>query len=190
LVTTVPLLDLGYEPDEVRRSGSEHREFVPVNVYPTADGYVYLAIGNDVQWSRLTSLDGFGGLASAGRATNEGRRQEREAIHREIGAITRRAKTGTLVALLSSKGLVVAPIHTVPEAIEYAAIRHKLLETKTPDGAKVRLPPPSVEREHLAAHGRCLAYAPVYAEHTDTVLREIGIKSDEITRLRNCGTIA
>ncbi|MEK7730329.1 MAG: CoA transferase, partial [Planctomycetota bacterium] len=80
--------------------------------------------------------------------------------------------------------------HTVSQAIEYPAIRQKLLETKTPGGAKVRLPPPSVEHECLAAHGRCLAYAPGYAEHSDTVLREIGIKPDEITRLRNCGTIA
>ena len=40
LLTTAPLLDLGYDPAEVRRSGSEHREFVPVNVYPTADGYI------------------------------------------------------------------------------------------------------------------------------------------------------
>jgi crotonobetainyl-CoA:carnitine CoA-transferase CaiB-like acyl-CoA transferase len=190
LVTTIPLLDLGYEPAEVRRSGSEHREFVPVNVYPTADGYAYLAIGNDVQWSRLTSVDGFGGLASTARVTNEGRRQERESIHREIGAITRRVKTQMLVDLLSSKGLVIAPIHTVPQAIEYPAIRDTLLETKTPTGAKVRLPPPSVECEHLAAHGRRLAYAPAYAEHTDTVLQEIGTKPDEITRLRNCGTIA
>lgn len=190
LVTTVPLLDLGYEPAEVRRSGSEHREFVPVNVYPTADGYVYLAIGNDVQWSRLTSIDGFGGLASAGRVTNEGRRQEREAIHREIGAITRRVKTRTLVDLLNSKGLVVAPIHTVPQAIEYPAVRDKLLETKTPGGAKVRLPPPSVEREHLVAARRCLPYAPGYGEHTDGVLRDVGLSQDDITRLRRRGTIA
>jgi len=190
LVTTIPLLDLGYEPAEVRRSGSEHREFVPVNVYPTADGYVYLAIGNDVQWSRLTSLDGFGGLASTGRVTNEGRRQERESIHREIGAITRRVKTRALVDLLSSKGLVIAPIHTVPQAIEYPAIRHKLLETKTPGGAKVRLPPPSVEREHLVAARRCLPYAPGHGEHTNGVLRDVGLSQDDITQLRGRGTIA
>jgi crotonobetainyl-CoA:carnitine CoA-transferase CaiB-like acyl-CoA transferase len=214
LVTTVPLLDLGYAPDEVRRSGSEHREFVPVNVYPTADGYVYLAIGNDVQWSRLTSLDGFGGLASPTRVTNEGRRQERESIHKGIGSITRTFKTRSLVDLLSSKGLVVAPIHTVPQAIDYPAVRDKLLETKTPSGAKVRLPPPAVEREHLkcvpeplsplggegrvrgfpdtlsAAAGRCLPYAPGYGEHTDAVLREAGMSEDEITQLRGRGTIA
>ena len=189
LVTTVPLLDLGYAPDEVRRSGSEHREFVPVNVYPTADGYVYLAIGNDGQWSRLTSLDGFGGLASTARATNEGRRQERESIHKGIGTITRTFKTRSLVDLLSSKGLVVAPIHTVPQAIEYSAVRDKLLETKTPTGAKVRLPPPSVEHEHLAACGRRLAYAPGYGEHTDAVLRQVGLSQNEITQLRGRGTI-
>ena len=57
LHTTLPLLDLGAAADQVRRSGNEHREFVPVNVYQTADGWLYLAIGNDVQWRRLVSCD-------------------------------------------------------------------------------------------------------------------------------------
>ena len=86
LVTTLPLLDLGYSPEEVRRSGNEHREFVPVNVYPTSDGHVYLAIGNDVQWARLTSIEAFANIGSPTRRTNEGRKQERESIHRDIGS--------------------------------------------------------------------------------------------------------
>jgi len=159
-------------------------------VIPLGDGYVYLAIGNDVQWSRLTSLDGFGSLACTARVTNEGRRQERESIHKGIGSITRTFKTAALVDLLSSKGLVVAPIHTVPQAIEYPAVRDQLLETKTPTGAKVRLPPPAVERENLAACGRCLSYAPEYGEHTAAVLREAGLSLDEINQLRGRGTIA
>jgi len=190
LVTTLPLLDLGYSPAEVRRNGSEHREFVPVNVYPTSDGHVYLAIGNDAQWSRLTSVEAFSGLASAARRTNEGRRQERETIHREIGAITRGLKTGPLVELLTSKGLVAAPIHTISQAAEFPAIRDKLLHTRTPSGRQVRLPPPSVEREHLAANGRGLAYAPGYSEHTEAVLREVGLSQKEIGQLREGGTIA
>jgi itaconate CoA-transferase len=190
LVTTIPLLDLGYEAREVRRSGNEHREFVPVNVYPTADGYIYIAIGNDVQWSRLVSLDAFAGLAAASRQTNEGRRREREAIHRELGAITPNFETAALVQLLGAKGLVAAPIRTIPEVIDSSPIREVLLETSTDSGKRVRLPPPSVEREHLTAAHRRLPFAPRYGGHTDQVLRDAGFGADEIVALRESGTVA
>ena len=190
LVTTIPLLDLGYEPHEVRRSGNEHREFVPVNVYSTADGYVYLAIGNDVQWARLTSIEVFAKLASPIRNTNEGRRRERESIHRDVGALTRGFKTADLVQLLGAKGLVAAQIHTVPQVIGFPPIRDTLLETRTPSGKRVRLPPPSVEREHLASVERRLPYAPTYGQHTDQILREAGYSPEELAGLRESGIIA
>ena len=190
LVTTVPLLDLGYEAHEVRRSGNEHREFVPVNVYPTSDGYVYLAIGNDVQWARLLSVEAFSGLASPTRETNQGRRQEREPIHREIGAVTRGFKTGALVELLSAAGLVAAPIHTVPQVMEFPPIHRALLETRTPSGERVRLPPPSVERDHLLSSRRRLPYAPTYSRDTDQVLQDAGFSQTEIAGLRESRILA
>lgn len=190
LVTTIPLLDLGYEPDEVRRSGNEHREFVPVNVYPTADGYVYLAIGNDVQWARLIAIEAFSRLAAPVRETNEGRRSQRALIHREMGAVTRGFRTAELLKLLSAQGLVAAPIHTIPQVMDFPAIRERLLETRTASGKRVRLPPPSVEREHLAASGRRLAPAPAYGQDTDKVLQEAGFSRGEIAGLRESGIVA
>jgi len=190
LVTTIPLLDLGYKPHEIRRSGNEHREFVPVNVYPTSDGYIYLAIGNDVQWARLTSIEAFSSLASPTRETNQGRRQERDSIHREIESVTHNYEAGALVELLGAKGLVAAPIHTVPQVIDFPPIRDALLETQTPSGNRVRLPPPSVEREHLASVERRLPYAPTYNQNTERVLKETGFSHREIARLRQSAIIA
>ena len=190
LVTTIPLLDLGYSPDEVRRSGNEHREFVPVNVYPTADGFIYIAIGNDVQWARLVSLEAFARLASPTRETNEGRRSERESIHKELGSTTRSFKTGELTELLGSKGLVAAPIHTVPQVVDFPPIRRAMLETTTPSGKPVHLPPPSVELEHLVSAKRRLPYAPRYAQDTDKVLEEAGFARQGIADLRKSGIIA
>jgi len=190
LVTTIPLLDLGYGPDEVRRSGNEHREFVPVNVYPTSDGYIYLAIGNDVQWARLVSIEAFSSIGSPARETNEGRRQERESIHKDIGAVTRACKTDEWVKRLSAKGLVAAPIQTVPQVVEYPPIRDTVLETTTPSGKRVRLPPPSVERDHLVSSRRRVPYAPTYGEDTGNILREAGLSPKEITDLSGAGIVA
>jgi crotonobetainyl-CoA:carnitine CoA-transferase CaiB-like acyl-CoA transferase len=183
-------LDLGYGPHEVTRNGNEHREFVPVNVYPTADGYAYVAIGNDVQWARLTSIDAFSSLASPTRATNEGRRAERESIHEEMRTITPRFTSGELVKLLGAKGLVAAPIHTIPQVVDYPAIREALLETQTASGRRVRLPPPSVERKHLVSSGRRLPYAPGYGRDTARVLTEAGFSPTEISELRESGITA
>ncbi len=190
LVTTIPLLDLGYSPDEVRRSGNEHREFVPVNVYPTADGFIYIAIGNDVQWARLVSLEAFVHLASPARETNEGRRSERESIHQELGSTTRNFKTGELTELLGAQGLVAAPIHTVPQVVDFPPIRRAMLETTTPSGKPVHLPPPSVEREHLVSAKRRLPFAPRYAQDTDKVLEEAGFARQGIADLKKSGIIA
>jgi len=190
LITTIPLLDLGYEPGEVRRNGNEHREFVPVNTYPTSDGYAYLAIGNDVQWKRLTTIDAFAELASPVRETNEGRRSERESIHSELADATRNMATKDLVEMLTGRGIVAAPIHTVPEALEFAPVRDRLLETRTESGRHVRLPPPSVETAHLASSDRQLPYAPRYGQNTDGVLQEAGLTTVEIKSLRESGTIA
>ena len=44
LLTFLPMLDMGSPPDELKRSGNEHRQFIPTNAYPTADGFIYLAV--------------------------------------------------------------------------------------------------------------------------------------------------
>ena len=85
LITVLPLIDFDCDPSEITRAGNEHRKFIPTNVYPAKDGFVYMAIGSDVQWKRLSELPRFASIANAARVTNEGRAREREAIYRDIG---------------------------------------------------------------------------------------------------------
>ena len=101
-----------------------------------------------------------------------------------------RFETAALVELLTGKGLVAAPIHNVPQVTEYPPIRDRLLTTQTPSGKDVRLPPPSVERDHLVESNRRLPYAPTYGQDTDSVLNESGFSSDEIAALRASGIVA
>ena len=79
LITVLPLIDFGCEPNEITRAGNRHRKFIPTNVYPAADGFVYLAIGSDVQWKRLTDSPKFASIANSVRAT------ERRPAHRTGG---------------------------------------------------------------------------------------------------------
>ncbi len=187
LITTLPLLDFDCDPSEVTRCGNEHRKFIPTNVYPTADGFIYMAIGSDVQWRRLTEIPYFAPVANAVRATNEGRVHEREAIHRDMAAVTRRIATADIAAEFRKATIPHAPIHDIPAVREMPAVKNHLTITKAPDGRPIRMQPLAVE---LEASRRELAFPPKYGEHTATVLAEAGYAEDAIRRLESEGIVA
>jgi crotonobetainyl-CoA:carnitine CoA-transferase CaiB-like acyl-CoA transferase len=184
LHTTLPLLDLGAEAGDVRRSGNEHREFVPVNVYATADGWVYLAIGNDVQWKRFVGLEPFAGLANETRETNEGRKSERAALREEIGAVLRTLPTAEILPELQAAGLVATGVHSIADVRDMPGVVEYLTRTSLPDGREVRLPPTAVET------GRSdYGLSPRYGEHTRAVLAEAGLDDGEIDDLVDRGVV-
>jgi len=189
LLTFLPMLDMGSPADELRRSGNEHRQFIPVNAYPTADGYLLIAVGSDVQWQRLVGEPLFAELAAPARATNEGRRGDREALHRDIAALTRRHPTAALAAALTRAEVPHAPITPIEEVMKLDFVQPALLHTHTPDGATIRLPPPAVATSFLAERGGELPFAPAYGEHTRAVLAEAGVDAAEIDRLGAGGVI-
>ena len=187
LITTLPLLDFDCHPSEITRCGNEHRKFIPTNVYPTADGFIYMAIGSDVQWQRLVAMPKFASAGNAVRATNEGRHGERAAIHRDIAAATRQYSTADISADFRAATIPHAPIHDIPAVRDMAALASKLTTTRLPDGRSVRMQPMAVDRPGPTPE---LAFPPKYGQHTRSVLAEAGCSSDEIATLERDGVIA
>ena len=187
LVTQMPLLSLQGDGAPLCRNGNEHREFVPVNVYPCRDGHVFLAIGNDTQWQRLVALEGFGALDLPARRTNAGRAAERQAIHREIAALTRKHAEQPLITAMRAAGLVAAAVNPLSRILEHPAVDGHLLSTDTGQGRPVHLAPPAVDTAHLTGLGRRLAPPPRYAEHTRTVLAEAGLSPAALEELLQSG---
>lgn len=186
LITTLPLLDFDCQPNEITRCGNEHRKFIPTNVYPTADGFIYMAIGSDVQWKRLTELPRFTAVGSPARATNEGRQRERAAIHRDMADVTRRHTTAAIAEDFRRATIPHAPIHNLPAVRALAAVAGRLTGTHLPNGKPVRMQPMAVD---LPDAPRELPFAPSYGAHTRAVLREAGLADGEIGRLHEQGTV-
>jgi len=187
LITTLPLLDFNCDPSEITRCGNEHRKFIPTNVYPTADGFIYMAIGSDVQWRRLTEIPYFAPVANAARATNEGRVREREAIHRDMAAVTRLHTTAEIAADFRKATIPHAPIHDIPAVREMEAVSRKLTTTHTPDGKAVRMQPMAVDVPGVATE---LSFPAKYGADTMTVLGEAGLGAAQCAALREQGIIA
>lgn len=187
LITVLPLLDFDCDPSEVTRSGNEHRKFVPTNVYPTRDGFVYIAIGSDAQWRRLASLDGFASLASERRATNAGRASDRAALYADVGRATARLSTAELAAALAAATIPHAVINDVAAVRALPALAGRLSTTTMPDGRRVRMPPRAVE---LGGASREMRFAPKYGQHTRAVLREAGIDTAGIDAMLRDAVVA
>ena len=186
LITTLPLLDFNCEPWEVARAGNEHRKFVPTNVYPTRDGYFYMAIGSDVQWRRLIELPRFRSLATEQRTTNEGRIQCRAELQRDITAITSIATTEGILAELRAAAIPHARINGVASVRQLDELRERLTTTVMPGGQRVRMQPMAVD---LPGASREFAFPPKYGEHTHPVLHEAGLSEDECGALAKAGVI-
>jgi crotonobetainyl-CoA:carnitine CoA-transferase CaiB-like acyl-CoA transferase len=189
LQTFIPMLDMGSPAAELRRSGNEHRQFIPVNAYPTCDGFIYLAVGSDAQWRRLVAEPVFRSLDRAELATNEGRRAAKEDLHREIRRMTEKQTTSDVATVLARAAVPHAPITPIERVMELPFIEPVLLETETPEGKRVRLPPPAVGTSYLEDRGGRLPFAPAYGQNTDAVLGEMGLSHAEILDLRRRGVV-
>ena len=185
LITALPQLNFVKSDDELfARSGNEHRSFIPCNVYPVKDGFVYLAIGNDSQWARFTSQIGFEKLASEKRNTNEGRMKEKEKIYREIGVLTKKYSAKEFVDFCLSLNLSIAPVNSIKEVAELEFVKENFMKTILPNGKEAKLTPPSHNTEFLEKNNFSLKCSPRLGEQNEIIFSATGYSHEEISSLK------
>jgi crotonobetainyl-CoA:carnitine CoA-transferase CaiB-like acyl-CoA transferase len=189
LITLLPLVDMDCEDEEITRWGNAHRKFIPSNVYPCSDGFIYMALGSNVQWQRLCALDKFTSLRAGGSRDNaDGRYRDRAAIYAEIGAITSRHTREEIARDFSAATIPNAGINTIRQVHELPAIRGKMTETRLPQSNRtIRMQPMAVD---LPGADREYSFPPDYGEHTRAVLAEAGFSAAEIDAMTKSGAIA
>ena len=97
------------------RLGNAHPNIAPYEAFPTADGWIIIAIGNDSQFQRLVELLD---LPEHRRwLTNAGRVSDRHALSKAISAQTRDWEKAALLADMEEQGIPAGPINTVAEAL-------------------------------------------------------------------------
>ena len=184
------MLDMDSPPEELKRAGNEHRQFIPVNAYPTKDGFIYIAIGSDAQWARFVSEPMFRGLAEERYRGNEGRRAGKEALHAAMGAITALHDASAVAGVLRQAAIPHSRITPIEEVNDLPFVAESALSTEAPDGRTIRLPPPAVPTPYLESVKGVLPFAPAYGEQTDALLTEIGLTPERTAQLREEGVVA
>lgn len=124
--------------DVPHRMGNAHPNIVPYEAFPTADGWLIIAVGNDSQFARLATLLEL--ECEEGWATNPGRVTDREDVSAAISAKTRQWERDALLTLLEEHGIPAGPINNVAEALSdpQVAARGMVLDMQRRDGTKVK----------------------------------------------------
>lgn len=190
LITALPQLQ--FVDDEAKlftRSGNEHRSFIPSNCYPTKNGYVYLAIGSDSQWGKLTQLQGFEHLDKTERETNKGRKEDEENIYADIRKGLENYTTSDFIDTCLASNLAVAPVNSVQDVAKLDFVKNNMMKTKLPSGKQVDLFPPPLNTEFLSKNNNTLGCAPGLGEHNETILKEAGLDTEEVKDLKKNGVI-
>ncbi|WP_375391270.1 CaiB/BaiF CoA transferase family protein [uncultured Sphingomonas sp.] len=117
------------------RVGNAHMNVSPYAVFPTADGWFILAVGNDGQFRRFCAATGL--EARPEWATNPGRIEHRGALFAAIEALTRLRHRDELLRALEAAGVPAGPINTVAQAFDDPQViaRGMRIEVTREDGA-------------------------------------------------------
>ena len=173
-----------------RRMGNAHPSIVPYQDFPTEDGHMILAIGNDGQFDRFCEVAGRPELAADARfATNRARVENRAELIPLLNEITVTRTTTEWIAQLEARAVPCGPINGLAEVFADPQVQAR--------GLAVKMPHPEAGEVPLVASPIRLSKTPVeyrrapplVGEHTDEILADLGVDAAGIAGLRERGVV-
>ena len=157
-----------------KRLGNAHPNIVPYQDFPTRDGHMIIAVGNDAQFARLCAAAGLEELANDPRfATNEQRVAHRQPLIEALCRATRTRSTEEWIAALELAGVPCGPINAIDSVFADPQVKAR--------GMQIELPHPLAGRVPLVANPLRLSATPVSYRTAPPVL---GAQTREVLKAR------
>lgn len=170
--------------------GNDHPTSIPTGVYPTADGHINIAAGEQAMWKRLcTAMGALDLMEVQAYSTEEGRSQNRVALNRELSARTVARTSAEWLEIFERGSVAAGPINRINEVFADPQVQH--LGVAQPL-QHPQLGPINVVGQPFALSrtpAQMRTAAPARGEHNDQVLIEAGYSTEEIAALRADGVL-
>ncbi|MBK6595279.1 MAG: CoA transferase [Burkholderiales bacterium] len=180
-----------------QRQGNSHPSLAPYQDFPTLDGAMLLAIGNDGQFARFCAATEQPQWAADPRfATNRLRVEHRAELASAITTVTRHRTTAQWIALLEDKAVPCGPINSLGQAFADEQVVARKLKLNQP------LAPESIAKTDINSIATVASPLrlmdtpavvhrppPALGEHTVEVLAGLGLGPAAIEQLRNASVV-
>ena len=167
-------------------AGSALPGIAPSNAYACQDGWVLVAGNGDSIFKRLMTTIGRDDLGTApDLADNAGRVARVAEIDAAIGAWTHGKTVQQVMDALGAARVPAGKVYTARDIAEdpHYRARDMILRQATRDGDTMEVP--GIVPKLSATPGTVRASAPHVGDDTDSVLREMGLSSEQIAALRD-----
>ena len=174
-----------------RRYGNAHAVIVPYQTVPAADGWLMLAVGNDLQFAKLCDLLDHPEWARDTRfAANRDRVRHRNILMPLLESCFRTRTAAAWTEALLAAGIPCSAVQDIPSALAdpQAVARDMVQYTFHPVTGQIPQLGPVAKLS--ATSPRIGLPPPLLGEHTDAVLGEfLGLGDKDTERLRKLGVI-
>ena len=178
--------------DEVpRRWGNTSPIVVPYQTFPTSDGWMIVAVGNDSQFRHFVKVGGEEHLADNPRfSENPLRVQHRAELVPLLEAMTRKKTKAQWISLLDEIGVPCGPINNMKEVFANEQVQARKLAISVPHDTAGTIKLVASPIRMSATPTEIRTAPPTLGQHTDEILREyLKLDSSAIEALHKQGVV-
>jgi formyl-CoA transferase/CoA:oxalate CoA-transferase len=171
------------------RSGSAHLLLVPYQPFPTRDGFINVAVGSEGLWQKFCEALALPIADDPRFVTNADRVGHRRELLDLLIPVFARRTTAEWVDRLLAAGVPAGPINRISEVMEDPQVLHRdmIVDVEHPRAGRIKVTGVPVKLSETP--GAVRIPPPVLGEHTESVLRRVGVAAEEIAHLRREGVI-
>ncbi|ERH10265.1 MAG: putative acyl-CoA transferases/carnitine dehydratase [halophilic archaeon J07HX64] len=173
------------------RTGNQHPNTAPRNIYETADGYITMSASNQRIFERVAEAIDKAWLIEDERFADNASRVENAApLNKEIEEWTRQHTTEEAIEILEANDAIVGPVNDMSDIFddEQFQARDSFVEVDDPDVGTVRTF--STVPKFSRTPGEVEFLGPRHGEHNEAVYQgELGLSDEELAELRDDGVV-
>jgi crotonobetainyl-CoA:carnitine CoA-transferase CaiB-like acyl-CoA transferase len=171
-----------------RPVGNSHPSISPYDLLPTADRPIYVAIGNDRQFSKFTELLGRPDLAADPRFTSNPKRVEnRPALLPLLSDALKAKPAREWCTAFWAAGVPAGPVNTVDQVFADPQVLQQELMQSVPHPTAGEYQAVGIPVKLKDSPGTIRMAPPLFGQHTVTLLQELGYSEEAIREMLATG---